>query len=54
MKIPKVLLGAILVGMAVQTTGCKKGDEPKPKGEQVGKGEVTPPNAYNCPACGRG
>lgn len=54
MKLSKALLGAILVGMTVQITGCKK-DDPTPKDEQVGKskkaGATTP---ANCPACGMG
>lgn len=55
MKLPKTLLGAMLVGMAVQTTGCKKDNEPAPKGEKVSKlvvGSPAPP--ANCPGCGMG
>jgi hypothetical protein len=55
MKLSKALLGAILVGVAVQTTGCKKGDEPTPKGEQGAKSdkEIAKTPA-NCAACGMG
>lgn len=53
MKLPKALLGAMLVGLAVQTTGCgNKGNDPKPKGEQAGKPSKKTPD--NCPACGMG
>ncbi len=50
MKLPKVLLSAIAVGVAVQATtscGSKKSD-PKPKTEQQGK------EPMNCPGCGLG
>lgn len=55
MKLPKALLGAILVGITVQTTGCTKEELPGPKMEQggeKGKGVVKVPD--NCPACGMG
>ena len=55
MKLPKALLGAILVGVAAQTTACSKGGEPTPKEKQLGqtvKGVVKAP--ANCPACGMG
>jgi len=58
MKLPKTLLGAIAVGVAVQaTTSCgSKKNDPTPKEEQAGKttqqgGTKTP---INCPACGLG
>ncbi len=55
MKLPKALLGAILVGVAVQATGCKKGSEPTPKGEQGAKAEKEAAKTpANCPACGMG
>lgn len=55
MNLPKTLLGAMLVGLAVQTTGCKKGETPEPKEKQVAKpgDKVVQPPA-NCPACGLG
>lgn len=63
MKLSKSLLGAVLVGITVQTTGCTKDDAPTPAGEQSGKsvkqpywqkakGGTTTPD--NCPACGMG
>ncbi|MBD2766340.1 hypothetical protein IC235_00360 [Hymenobacter sp. BT664] len=52
MKLPKTLLGAILVGITVQATGCKK-ETPTPKSEgKSGKETVKTPD--NCPACGMG
>jgi len=54
MKLPKTLLGAILVGVAVQATGCKK-EIPRPKEARTaeqGQKSTTPP--ANCPACGMG
>ncbi|MCC3160798.1 hypothetical protein LJ737_26410 [Hymenobacter sp. 15J16-1T3B] len=53
MKLSKAVLGAVLIGLTVQTTGCVKKDTPAPKGEQGGKGgkTVTPDN---CPGCGMG
>lgn len=50
MKIPKVLLSAIAMAVAVQATtscGSKKSD-PTPKKAQQGK------EPMNCPACGLG
>lgn len=55
MKLPKALLSAIVVGIAVQTTSCQKGDLPEPTAENGLKGKkeaVKEP--YNCPACGMG
>ncbi|MDF7814827.1 hypothetical protein P1X16_25845 [Hymenobacter sp. YC55] len=55
MKLPKVLLGAILVGITVQTTSCTKKDAPEPNGENVGKkGKEEAKVPFNCPACGMG
>lgn len=61
MKISKALLGAILVGVAVQTTtSCTKMDKKavKPESESV-KGcfpgdPGDPPVTEPCPACGMG
>jgi hypothetical protein len=54
MKLSKALLGAILVGVAAQATGCTKGDEPKPKQEQKKKGESVFKTPAGCPGCGMG
>lgn len=54
MKLQKALLGAILVGITVQTTACTE-ELPGPKtekGDEKGKGVVKVPD--NCPACGMG
>ncbi|MBO2007940.1 hypothetical protein [Hymenobacter negativus] len=55
MKLPKALLGAIVVGVTVQATvSCSKKDAPTPK-EQTAKGEKEPVRVpYNCPGCGMG
>ncbi|MBD2766341.1 hypothetical protein IC235_00365 [Hymenobacter sp. BT664] len=65
MKLPKTLLGAILVGITVQATGCKqatsyKKESPVPKVEgKDGKEVVADKDSAeyitnNCPACGMG
>ena len=55
MNLPKALLGAMLVGLTVQTTACKKGETPEPKEKQVGKPEAKAPQPpANCPGCGLG
>jgi hypothetical protein len=52
MKLPKAVLGAVLVGLAVQATSCVKKDDAKPKGEKTSeKGGKT---IDSCPACGMG
>jgi hypothetical protein len=53
MKLPKALLGAILVGVTVQATGCSKKGSPEPKEKQGEKKETTT-TPDNCPACGMG
>jgi hypothetical protein len=54
MKLPKSLLAAIVIGIAVQTSSCSKDkDVPDPKKKEVKKeGVVVIPE--NCPACGMG
>lgn len=55
MKLPKTLLSAILIGIAVQSaTSCKKDkDLPDSKvKEEKKEDEKKPP--YYCPACGMG
>lgn len=55
MKLSKALLGAILLGITVQTTGCKEKELPGPKSEKEEsgkKGEKTVP--VSCPMCGMG
>ena len=59
MKLPKALLGAIAVGVAVQaTTSCgSKKNDPTPKEEQASNGKTNPEGSktpINCPACGLG
>lgn len=51
MKLPKKLLGAILIGVTIQITACDKEDETKPTEK-----EQTEEQKYlgNCPACGMG
>lgn len=54
MKLPKTLLAAIMVGIAVQTvSSCSKDKTPEPKKAFKPKYEkYNPPVA--CPACGMG
>lgn len=57
MKLSKTLLGAILVGVTVQASSCKKGSDPTPKYEQASNSKTnpeTPKAPMNCPACGMG
>ena len=49
MKLSKALIGAILVGITLQTVGCDKDDTTKPDKDSKKKKAV-----YNCPACGMG
>jgi hypothetical protein len=52
MKLPKTLLTAIMIGIAVQTTSCTKDKEiPDAKRKEVKKEQSTP---VSCPACGMG
>ncbi|SKD06781.1 hypothetical protein SAMN05660461_3555 [Chitinophaga ginsengisegetis] len=52
MKLPKSLLGAILLGITVQTTtSCNKDKSVKPKEK---KEEVKKPYENGCPGCGMG
>lgn len=53
MKLPKSLLAAIIIGIAVQTTTSCSKDVPDPKKKEVKKeGAGSYPD--NCPACGMG
>jgi hypothetical protein len=55
MKISKALLGAIVVGITVQTTvGCSKKDTPELKKQAAKDGKGIPQAPDNCPACGMG
>ena len=57
MKLPKTVMAALLIGMAVQSTGCKKDNDTQPS--QLKNPELTgyPDNKKpmgGCPACGMG
>lgn len=57
MKLPKSLLGAILVGISMQTvTSCKKDQAPtvKEQKKEIKKPEDGINTPDNCPACGMG
>jgi hypothetical protein len=56
MKLPKTLLSAILIGIAVQTTtSCKKDkDLPDTKAKKEAKEEEKSKPPFACPACGMG
>ena len=57
MKLPSSVLGAILLGIAVQTTGCQKEEvEPqsKNKKEETNNKPTSEKVPDNCPACGMG
>lgn len=58
MKVSKALLGAIVLGIAVQatTSSCTKKDKDAIKPAQEQPSDVVPDNnpPYDCPACGMG
>ncbi|WP_207426253.1 hypothetical protein [Pedobacter sp. SYSU D00535] len=54
MKLPKALLGAILLGVTLQTTSCEAEDEASPEQEQAAKEKTTKTTSDPCPACGMG
>lgn len=55
MKLPKVLLGAIAVGITVQATSCGKKNDPTPQKSPILTGQkIANPSLDNCPACGLG
>ncbi|WP_400193190.1 hypothetical protein [Hymenobacter sp. B81] len=54
MKLPKAVLGAVLIGLTVHTTSCDKKDAPAPKGEQGDQGKGSSKGPEGCPACGMG
>lgn len=56
MKIPPILLGAIIIGLAVQATGCEKEELPgaKPKQEENTTKQNKDKVPDNCPGCGMG
>ena len=53
MKLPKAVLGAVIIGLTAQTVSCIKKADPAPKGED-GKSKKGGAVIDNCPACGRG
>lgn len=54
MKLSKSLLGAIVIGVALQAASCKKDkDQAKPDTEKAG-GKKGTPLPGGCPFCGRG
>lgn len=56
MKLSKKLLGAIMIGLAVQTIpACKKDKLPDPKAKkEVKKTDTKEAPPESCPACGMG
>jgi hypothetical protein len=57
MKLSKSLLGAIMIGITIQTTvvSCGKDEQPKPKDNKVKQSSSQPErNIGSCPACGMG
>ena len=54
MKLSKALIGAILIGITIQTTGCDKDESTKPDTEtspETGNKKNFPDS---CPGCGMG
>ncbi|NSL90189.1 hypothetical protein [Chitinophaga solisilvae] len=56
MKLPKSLLGAILIGITVQTTtsSCKKEKELTPQEKKEAEKKDAPKHPEACIACGMG
>ncbi|QHT70924.1 hypothetical protein GXP67_31890 [Rhodocytophaga rosea] len=55
MKLSKTLLGAILLGIALETTSCLTAEEaPQPESEQGSKNEPEGTIPDSCPGCGMG
>lgn len=58
MELSKALLGALLLGIAVETSSCTKDESknvtPANNGEQMQNPSATPEHSDNCPACGLG
>ncbi|QJX49049.1 hypothetical protein HMJ29_19920 [Hymenobacter taeanensis] len=54
MKLSQAVLGAVLVGLAVQTTSCIKKDDPTPKEKQGETSTKSPKTPDACPGCGMG
>ncbi|WP_167855232.1 hypothetical protein [Hymenobacter wooponensis] len=54
MKLSQAVLGAVLVGLTVQTTSCIKKDDPTPKEEQGKPSKKSPKVPDSCPGCGLG
>jgi hypothetical protein len=55
MKLPKLLLGAMLLGIAVETTSCSKKNHEVTPTDQVNNNPTNQPEPTEpCPACGMG
>lgn len=58
MKISKKILGALVLGIAIQasTSSCNKKDKPEPSNNQANEQPNSNPtnNPDYCPACGMG
>ena len=54
MKLSRALIGAILIGITIQTTGCDKDESTKPDTETTPgiKNKKNIPDS--CPGCGMG
>ena len=52
MKLPNTLLSALIVGITLQATSCKKDNEAKPDMLRFIRGKKSVP--AGCPACGMG
>lgn len=54
MKLPKTLLSAIVIGIAIHTSSCTKDKEIGKEKEKKESKSETKAAPYNCPACGMG
>ncbi len=54
MKLSKALIGAILIGISIQTSGCDKEESAKPDTEETSGSEGIKNIPDNCPGCGMG
>ncbi|WP_164714327.1 chryseobasin-related MNIO class RiPP peptide [Chitinophaga rhizosphaerae] len=55
MKLPKVLIGAIIAGIAIHTLpSCSKDNDVNPKDKKEAEKKKEENNRFPCPACSMG
>lgn len=54
MKLPKALIGAVIIGLTAQAVSCVKKGDPSPKDGQEKGAKKGGTVVDSCPACGMG